>query len=135
MQLERKSLLIADDDAEIRHLIRQQLESAGFQTRLARTGHEALNAVYGHRFAGVILDIAMPEMDGFGVLEGVRGLTNPPPVLMLTARYGADDVSRALALGARDYLAKPFSEQQLISRVERLLRPRRAPPPTGELLI
>ena len=127
MRPERRPILIAEDDAEIRHLIRERLESAGYETRLARTGHEALNALSGWRFAGVVLDIAMPELDGFGVLEGMRRLPDPPPVLMLTARYGANDVSRALALGARDYLTKPFSEQQLMSRMARLLRPRRTP--------
>ena len=68
----------------------------------------------------------MPGLDGFGVLEGMglHGHIETTPVLMLTARNAPEDVQRALKLGARDYLTKPFDDKQLLARVARLLRPR-----------
>ena len=123
MRDDRPAILIAEDDSEIRHLIRERLEGAGYETRLARTGGEAVAALQAWTFAGLILDINMPELDGFGVLEAKASFRSLPPVLMLTARHAASDVQRALALGARDYLTKPFSETQLMARVRRLMRP------------
>jgi two-component system OmpR family response regulator len=74
----------------------------------------------------MILDINMPELDGFGVLEALGQDAGLTPILVLTARHAAEDVRRAIGLGAKDYLAKPFSESQLLARVARLLRtPRR----------
>jgi DNA-binding response OmpR family regulator len=72
----------------------------------------------------IILDINMPRMDGFAVLESLRPSadTRRIPVLVLTARHAADDVRRAVSLGAKDYLTKPFTKPQLIARVARLLR-------------
>ena len=118
----KPSILIAEDDAEIRHLIRERLESAGYQTRLVRDGAEAMAALQGWRFAGLLLDINMPHVDGFGVLEAGPRVRGFPPVLVLTARHDSADVKRAISLGARDYLTKPFSEAQLLARVKRLVR-------------
>ena len=122
MRDDRPAILIAEDDAEIRHLIRERLEGEGYETRLARTGPETLAALQGWTFAGLLLDINMPHIDGFGVLEARASFKTFPPVLMLTARHASADVQRALELGARDYLTKPFSEAQLLTRVKRLLR-------------
>lgn len=129
----RPTLLIAEDDAEIRHLLRERLEGAGYETRLARNGAEAITALHRAAFAGLLLDINMPESDGFAVLQAKAQIRNFPPVLMLTARHATSDVRRALALGASDYLTKPFSEAQLIARVRRLTRPPK--PPSGEELL
>ena len=79
---------------------------------------------------GVILDIGLPKLDGFGVLKELRQDHRPmPPILMLTARSGQDDVRVALALGARDYLTKPFDDARLLARVARLLHKRTPPKP------
>lgn len=126
---------MAEDDAEIRHLIRERLEGAGYETRLARTGPEAIDALHGWGFAALILDINMPKVDGFGVLEMKQAFTRFPPVLMLTARHAAADVQRAISLGAKDYMTKPFTEVQLLTRVARLVRPRPRQPDRDELLI
>ena len=73
---------------------------------------------------GVILDIGMPFMDGFGVLSALQASAKlrPTPVLVLTARNAADDVKRAIRLGAKDYMTKPFDDARLLSRVARLVR-------------
>ena len=127
MSADRLSLLVAEDDGEIRHLLRQRLEGAGYHIRLARTGEETLTALRTWIFAGVLLDINMPHTDGFGVLESRGTFRSFPPILMLTARHASADVQRAVSLGAKDYLTKPFSETQLLARVARLVRTRLPP--------
>lgn len=127
-------ILVAEDDLAIRQLISVQLEIAGYEVSTARTGREALGRLAVERPTAMVLDINMPELDGFGVLEAMNDPHGPVrvPVLVLTARHGADDVRRAVGLGARDYLAKPFSEAQLLARVGRLLRKPFAPPAAAE---
>ena len=123
------SVLVAEDDARIRDLIRARLQMSGYDTHTARDGAEALQRIRDLKPAAVILDINMPILDGFGVLGALQAnrLMPKPAVLVLTARHAAEDVKRAISLGAKDYLAKPFSETQLLARVARLLR--RPPPP------
>jgi two-component system OmpR family response regulator len=119
-------ILIAEDDAGIRDIIRTRLHMAGYEVETARNGVVALSKLSTWRPAAMILDINMPELDGFGVLEALGQDAGLTPILVLTARHAAEDVRRAIGLGAKDYLAKPFSESQLLARVARLLRtPRR----------
>jgi DNA-binding response OmpR family regulator len=115
-------ILVAEDDAGIRDIIRTRLQMAGYQVEVARNGVEALSKLKTWRPAAVILDINMPELDGFGVLEALGPAAKQTPILVLTARHAAEDVRRAIGLGAKDYLAKPFTESQLLARVARLLR-------------
>jgi DNA-binding response OmpR family regulator len=133
----RPRILVAEDDYSIRDLIRARLDLAGLDVQLARTGAEALDRAHAQRPDGIILDINMPELDGFGVLEALpaRADGSRIPVLVLTARHATDDVRRAVRLGAKDYLTKPFSENQLLARVTRLLRPPLPPPPDGAVLL
>jgi len=125
-------VLITDDDAGIRDLLRDQLEAAGFETKVARDGHEALDRIASFRPDAMVLDLSMPGLDGFGVLQSLQDQAIRLPVLVLTARHDASDVRKAVSLGARDYLAKPFTEAQLKARIARLLRtPIRPSPTTG----
>ena len=125
-------VLITDDDAGIRDLLRDQLEAAGFETKVARDGHEALDSIASFRPDAMVLDLSMPGLDGFGVLQSLQDQAIRLPVLVLTARHDASDVRKAVSLGARDYLAKPFTEAQLKARIARLLRtPIRPSPTTG----
>ena len=120
----RPRLVVAEDDEAILDLIRTRLEIAGFAVFYARNGHAALEVIRAVQPAGVVLDLNMPGLDGFGVLAAMRAqrLRQPPPVLVLTARHAAEDVKRCLMLGAKDYLAKPFDDKTLIARVGRLVR-------------
>lgn len=119
----RPTLLIAEDDAGIREILRARLHQMGFDPQVARNGREALDRIIAWRPDGVVLDINMPELDGFGVLEALqRRSLKPPPTLVLTARHTGDDVRRAIRLGAKDYLTKPFTEAQLQARMGRLFR-------------
>ena len=142
MRLESPLVLIVDDDEHIRALLRTRLELDGLTTICANDGIEAMTALANHRPAAMLLDVSMPRMDGFQLLETLRKVRRPPPpTLMLTARNAAEDVQRAIALGAKDYLSKPFNDQLLLRRVRRLLRspaPAAAAPtterPTGDEL-
>jgi DNA-binding response OmpR family regulator len=117
-------ILIAEDDAGVRDLLRARLSEAGWDVHTAHNGLEAVDRVRGLRPDALILDINMPLLDGFGVLEVIRADDNVRHVrvLVLTARHAADDVRRAMRLGAKDFLAKPFNDGQLLPRVARLLR-------------
>ncbi len=126
---------MADDDPAVLDLVTSRLEVAGYDTRWARDGAAAMERLREVRPAAMILDLSMPYLDGFGVLELMsrRPDLAATPVLVLSARTGAEDVKLALTLGASDYLAKPFDTPRLLSRVARLLRPRRhARPPSSD---
>lgn len=127
--MRNRTVLVAEDDYSVRELVRTRLQLAGYDVVTARTGAEAVTRVRHFVVDGVVLDINMPEVDGFGVLRAIQMTPSISrlPVLMLTARHAEHDVRRALVLGARDYLTKPFSEQQLVARVARLLRAPYAP--------
>jgi two-component system OmpR family response regulator len=115
-------ILAVDDDPAILELIVTRLSLAGYQTFYARDGQEALRRLAEVRPAGLVLDINMPGLDGFGVLEHLAKTGARLPTLVLTARNQGDDVQRAIQLGARDFLAKPFEDKQLLARVARLVR-------------
>jgi DNA-binding response OmpR family regulator len=119
-----RRILVAEDDANVRELIRTRLAAEGYDTHTAHNGEEAVERIRTLRPNGVVLDINMPVMDGFAVLEvlGASGILKTTPVLVLTARHAADDVKRAVSLGAKDFLTKPFNDGQLLARVARLLR-------------
>ena len=100
-------------------LITTRLSLAGFHTFNARDGYEGLARLKEVVPAAMVLDINMPRLDGFGVLKGMKALGIAVPTLVLTARNQSSDVQEALKLGASDFLAKPFQDQQLFARVGR----------------
>lgn len=126
----RPKVLVVDDDPSMVDLITTRLELAGHHTVVARNGFEALHRITEFRPIAMVLDLNMPGMDGFGVLKrlGQLGLSAKIPTMVLTARHQTDDVRKAVALGARDFLAKPFDDTQLLARIARLLRGRRSLP-------
>ncbi|HYE44456.1 MAG TPA: response regulator transcription factor [Caulobacter sp.] len=128
----RARVLIVEDDEAVSMLLETRLGLAGYSTCRTGAGWAGLQAMQEFQPDGVILDINLPGLDGFGVLETklTRSAIRHIPVMMLTARHAAPDIRRALALGAKDYLAKPFDDQQLLARVGRLVRKKRQPPPT-----
>ncbi len=117
-------VLVVEDDAVVLELITTRLELAGFHTARARNGFEGLGAVQTHRPDAMVLDLNMPVMDGFVVLAKLKGLglLARTPTLVLTGRNKPEDVKTAIAMGARDFLSKPFRDEQLIQRVGRLVR-------------
>jgi DNA-binding response OmpR family regulator len=114
-------ILIVDDDAEIRLLLNELLTRAGFQVEEAVDGKSALRKLFETPPALVILDVTMPEMDGYQTLERIRDLSDVP-VIMLTARTQELERVRGLSSGADDYVPKPFGRQELLARVQALLR-------------
>lgn len=134
-------IFIAEDDRAVLELIVTRLTIAGYDTRYGRTGGEALEGIRTCKPAAIILDINMPGIDGFEVLQRLKAspALSIIPVMVLTARNAPRDVKDALALGARDYLTKPFKDAVLLARVTRLLRPRplggNPPPGDDDLLI
>jgi DNA-binding response OmpR family regulator len=114
-------ILVVDDDETVRDLVAHILGGWDHRVLAARDGREGLRLLYAERPDLVVLDVDMPEMDGWQTLERVREL-GPLPVLMLTAKDAELEKVRALRGGADDYLTKPFGHQELAARVEALLR-------------
>jgi DNA-binding response OmpR family regulator len=118
---DRTRILVVDDDQDIRQLLRALLERAGYVVDEAEDGRAALRILFTTPPALVILDVTMPDMDGYETLERIRDLSEVP-VLMLTARTQELEKVRGLSAGADDYVAKPFGRQELLARVQALLR-------------
>ena len=114
-------ILVVDDDADIRELLVELLSRAGFDVDDAADGRRALRRLYESPPALVILDVSMPDMDGYETLERIRDLSDVP-VLLLTARAQELEKVRGLSSGADDYVVKPFGRQELLARVQALLR-------------
>lgn len=118
-------VLIAEDEPSIVTSLDFLMRKCGFETRLARDGAEALQAVADFRPDLVILDLMLPRMSGLDVCREIRARAawRETRVLMLTARGSGADMERGMAAGADDYIVKPFSTHDLVERVKRLLPP------------
>ncbi len=121
-------VLVVDDDAIVLEMVRGMLERAGYEVSEALDGRAGLRELYAKPADLVILDVEMPELDGWATLERIRDLSDVP-VLMLTARETELERVRGLQGGADDYVIKPFGHQELLARVHALLRRAR---PRGE---
>jgi two-component system phosphate regulon response regulator PhoB len=123
-------VLVVDDEADIVALVAYHLARAGYRVSTASTGPDALDAARREQPALIVLDLMLPGLSGYEVLEQLRGdaSTRDIAVLMLTARREEQDRIRGLSLGADDYLTKPFSPQELVSRVGAILRRMRSVP-------
>jgi CheY-like chemotaxis protein len=116
-----QSALIADDVVTIRLVVRAALEQAGIRCWIASTGSEALRIIWNHRPQVAVLDVNMPGMNGYSVLEQIRKERLPIRVVLLTGRRDPADVGHAVKLGADDYIVKPFKPADLIQRLEALV--------------
>jgi DNA-binding response OmpR family regulator len=122
MSMNRQArILVVDDDTDIRGLLRELLTRAGFEVDEAPDGRTALRRLYEAPPSLVILDVSMPQMDGYETLERIRDLSDVP-VIMLTARTEELEKVRGLSGGADDYVAKPFGRQELLARIQAQLR-------------
>jgi two-component system alkaline phosphatase synthesis response regulator PhoP len=125
-------ILVVDDEANIRDLARLYLEKEGFQVQIATNGVEALAAVKREPPALMVLDLMLPEVDGWEVCRQVRASKTPVPILMLTARDDDVDKIVGLEMGADDYMTKPFNPREMVARVRAILRRATPEPGSGE---
>jgi two-component system, OmpR family, alkaline phosphatase synthesis response regulator PhoP len=125
--MSNETILVVDDEANIRNLARMYLEKDGYRVAVATNGREALDFIKQTPPALLVLDLMLPEVDGWEVCRQVRAKSNLP-ILMLTARDDDMDKIVGLEMGADDYLTKPFNPRELVARVHAILR-RAAPPP------
>lgn len=123
------TILIADDDADVLELVRLSLRPAGYRLIVAHDGDQALRSARRHSPALAVLDVTMPTMTGYEVLEAIRAdpEIGETPVFLLTARAQQADVEHGLALGADDYIRKPFKPRDLRARVESVVVPATGP--------
>ncbi len=115
-------VLVAEDDRKMAGLLKRGLEEEGYAVDVARTGDEALWAGMENPYDAILLDVMLPELDGFEVCRRLRGANRWAPVLMLTARDAVRDRISGLDAGADDYLTKPFSFSELLARLRALMR-------------
>jgi two-component system OmpR family response regulator len=115
-------LLIVDDEENLRSMLAAALRHHGFEVSSAATGREALAAVKDRSPELVVLDVMLPDLDGFEVCRRMRAAGDHTPVLFLTARDATEDKVRGLTLGGDDYLQKPFSLEELVARATAVLR-------------
>jgi two-component system OmpR family response regulator len=115
-------LLLVDDEENLRSMLEAALRHSGFDVAVATTGREAIDAVPETRPDVIVLDVMLPDLDGFEVCRRLRSDGTRTPVVFLTARDATDDKVRGLTLGGDDYLAKPFSLEELVARIHAVLR-------------
>ena len=115
-------LLVVEDNAELAQLLAHGLSAAGFQVNSAATAEDARSALMTTRYGSIVLDLGLPDEDGMSILQEIRGKKDPVPVLILTARSAARDRVKGLRSGADDYLVKPFAFEELVARLEAILR-------------
>ena len=115
-------ILVVEDDPLLAESLVRALQQQGYGVGHARRGQDADTALRTHRFDLLLLDIGLPDVDGFEVLRRLRARSDATPVLVVTAREAVDERVHGLDLGADDYLTKPFSLSELEARVRALLR-------------
>ncbi|ETR78315.1 transcriptional regulator [Afipia sp. P52-10] len=115
-------VLVVEDNPELAQLLTKGLKAAGFDTDHLTSAVAAQEALAAARYAALILDLGLPDGDGLTILRELRARKDPIPVLVLTARGGVNDRISGLRTGADDYLVKPFAFEELVARLEALLR-------------
>jgi two-component system, OmpR family, response regulator len=119
---EADRILVVDDEPNIADVVSMGLRFHGFEVTTAGTGQDALAAVGAFRPHLVVLDVMLPDMDGFDVAKRLAGRGEQVPIIYLTARDATDDKIRGLSLGGDDYVTKPFSLEELVARIRSILR-------------
>ena len=115
-------LLLVEDDMDLGNVLAQYLEMQSFTVNLARSGEEGLVKFNENDHDICILDIMLPEMDGLTLAEKIKSLNSYMPVIFLTARTSREDILKGLKLGADDYICKPFEPEELVLRINNILR-------------
>lgn len=117
-----KKVLVVDDEYNLREMISSYLQNEGFETLEAANGNSAVQTIKNDQIDIVLLDIMMPEMDGYEALKEIRSIQKKLPVIMLTAKTDEIDKIVGLEMGADDYITKPFSLRELSARMKAVLR-------------
>ena len=125
-------ILLCEDDPSLGRLLSDYLKAKGFQVTWAEDGVEGLKAFHRNTYDFIVLDVMMPRKDGFQVAEEIRLESRSVPILFLTARSTKDDTLEGFKAGADDYMTKPFSMEELVLRIQAILRRTAALPEAGE---
>lgn len=118
----KKHILLAEDDSDFGGILKQYLEISGFQVTWAKDGEEALGKFNKGVYSICVLDVMMPKMDGFTLAEQIIEINPEVPFLFLTARKMKEDKIKGLKLGADDYVVKPFEADELVLRIQNILK-------------
>lgn len=118
----KKKILLAEDDSNLGALLRTYLSAKNYDTTLAMNGKSALKAFSSETYDLCILDIMMPEMDGLVLAKSIRNINPSMPIIFLTAKNQKEDIIEGFKTGADDYITKPFSMEELLYRIEAILR-------------
>ncbi|MBC8314371.1 MAG: response regulator transcription factor [Bacteroidetes bacterium] len=122
MEKNQINILLAEDDRNLGNLLKNYLDAKGYNTTLCMNGQEATETFSANEFDFCILDIMMPVKDGFAVAKEIRALDKKIPILFLTAKSMQEDKLKGFELGGDDYLTKPFSMEELLMRMQAILR-------------
>ncbi|HRG87842.1 MAG TPA: response regulator transcription factor [Chitinophagales bacterium] len=115
-------ILLVEDEENLREAIKLNLELEGYEVEVADTGKKALKKIVGQRYNLIILDVMLPEIDGFEVCENIRLTDSDTPILFLTAKDSNADKLQGFKLGGDDYLTKPFNLEEMLMRVRVLIK-------------
>jgi len=128
-------ILVVEDEPKTGDYLQQGLTEAGFSTQLTRNGLDGYHLAMTEPFDLILLDVMLPDIDGWRILQSLREANHQTPVLFLTAKDSIDDKVKGLELGADDYLVKPFAFAELLARVRTLLRRGSAPLQTDQIQV
>jgi len=120
--MDKYKLLLAEDDENLGKLLNTFLEAKGYKTELVDTGKKAVERAAQNKYDFIILDVMMPEMDGFEAATEIRSWNKDVPILFLTAKSLKEDKLKGFNIGADDYLTKPFSMEELLARLQAILK-------------
>jgi len=120
-QMSKVRIMLVEDEVSLAQIVKDSLETREFIVDLFHDGKSALNGFYKYSYDILVLDVMLPEMDGFSLAKEIRKTNNQIPIIFLTAKSQTEDVVKGFELGGNDYLKKPFSMEELIIRVKNLI--------------
>ena len=129
------TILLAEDELALGTIVKESLETRGFEVLYAKDGEEAKTMYLNHKPQLLVLDVMMPKKDGFTLVKEIRKVDDRIPIIVLTAKSRTEDVVEGFGYGANDYLKKPFSMEELIVRIQALLDRKKSSDPSEDIII